>query len=79
MSVSSEADPQGGQGSAWAAGVAAQRGGPGQLERQAGERVDGHRPPPVGERWQEAVITPNEEYLLKDTWIGHYEVLPRPG
>jgi hypothetical protein len=27
MSVSSEADPEGGQGSAWVAGVAAQRGG----------------------------------------------------
>jgi heme-degrading monooxygenase HmoA len=30
----------------------------------------------AGERWQEAVITPDEEHLLKDTWIGHYEVLP---
>jgi heme-degrading monooxygenase HmoA len=29
----------------------------------------------AGERWQEAVITPDEEHLLKDTWIGHYEVL----
>jgi hypothetical protein len=29
----------------------------------------------AGERWQEAVITPEEEHLLKDTWIGHYEVL----
>jgi heme-degrading monooxygenase HmoA len=29
----------------------------------------------VGERWQEAVIAPEEEHLLKDTWIGHYEVL----
>jgi heme-degrading monooxygenase HmoA len=28
----------------------------------------------AGERWQEAVITPEEEHLLKDTWIGHYEV-----
>ena len=27
MSVSSEADPEGGEGSAWVAGVAAQRGG----------------------------------------------------
>jgi heme-degrading monooxygenase HmoA len=29
----------------------------------------------AGERWQEAVITPDEEHLLKNTWIGHYEVL----
>ena len=29
----------------------------------------------AGERWQEAVITPDEEHLLKDTWIGHYEAL----
>jgi heme-degrading monooxygenase HmoA len=27
----------------------------------------------AGERWQEAVITPDEEHLLKETWIGHYE------
>jgi heme-degrading monooxygenase HmoA len=33
----------------------------------------------AGERWQEAVITPDEEHLLKDTWIGHYEILPIPG
>jgi heme-degrading monooxygenase HmoA len=33
----------------------------------------------AGERWQEAVITPDEAHLLKDTWIGHYEVLPTPG
>jgi heme-degrading monooxygenase HmoA len=32
----------------------------------------------AGERWQEAVITPDEERLLKDTWNGHYEVLPTP-
>jgi heme-degrading monooxygenase HmoA len=32
----------------------------------------------AGERWQQAVITPDEEHLLKDTWIGHYEVLPTP-
>jgi heme-degrading monooxygenase HmoA len=25
----------------------------------------------AGERWQEAVITPDEEHLLKDTRIGH--------
>jgi heme-degrading monooxygenase HmoA len=30
----------------------------------------------AGDRWQEAVITPDEEHLLKETWIGHYEVLP---
>lgn len=28
----------------------------------------------AGERWQEAVIAPEEEHLLKETWIGHYEV-----
>jgi heme-degrading monooxygenase HmoA len=32
----------------------------------------------AGERWQEAVIAPNEEKLLKATWIGHYDVLPMP-
>ena len=30
----------------------------------------------AGERWQEAVITPDEEHLLKDTWIGHHDVPP---
>jgi hypothetical protein len=29
----------------------------------------------AGERWQEAVITPDEEHLLKDTWISHYETI----
>jgi heme-degrading monooxygenase HmoA len=29
----------------------------------------------AGERWQEAVISPEEEDLLKETWIGHYEVM----
>ena len=29
----------------------------------------------AGEQWQEAVIAPEEAHLLKDTWIGHYEVL----
>jgi heme-degrading monooxygenase HmoA len=29
----------------------------------------------AGERWQEAVITPEEEHLLKETWIGHYDVI----
>src|SRR5215208_3505418 len=29
----------------------------------------------AGERWQEAVIAPNEEHLLKETWIGHYEAM----
>jgi heme-degrading monooxygenase HmoA len=29
----------------------------------------------AGERWQEAVIAPEEERLLKDTRIGHYEVI----
>jgi hypothetical protein len=32
----------------------------------------------AGERWQEALITPDEEHLLKDTWIGHYDALPTP-
>jgi hypothetical protein len=32
----------------------------------------------AGERWQQAVITPDEEHLLKDTWTGHYEVFPAP-
>jgi heme-degrading monooxygenase HmoA len=32
----------------------------------------------AGERWQEAVIAPDEEHLLKDTWIGHYDVLLIP-
>jgi heme-degrading monooxygenase HmoA len=29
----------------------------------------------AGERWQEAVIAPGEEHLLKDTRIEHYDVL----
>jgi heme-degrading monooxygenase HmoA len=29
----------------------------------------------AGERWQEAVTTPDEAHLLQDTWIGHYELL----
>jgi heme-degrading monooxygenase HmoA len=29
----------------------------------------------AGERWEEAVIAPEEEHLLKDTWIGHYEAM----
>ncbi len=33
----------------------------------------------AGERWQEAVITPDEEHLLEQTWIGHYEVIETPG
>jgi heme-degrading monooxygenase HmoA len=33
----------------------------------------------AGERWQEAVIEPDEEHLLKDTWIQHYETLQEPG
>ena len=32
----------------------------------------------AGERWQEAVITPDEAHLLKDTWIGHYEAFETP-
>ena len=33
----------------------------------------------AGERWQDAVIAPDKEHLLKDTWIAHYEVLPMSG
>jgi hypothetical protein len=29
----------------------------------------------AGERWQEAVITLDEEHLLKDSWIEHYETI----
>jgi hypothetical protein len=29
----------------------------------------------AGEQWQEAVIAPEDAHLLKDTWIGHSEVL----
>ena len=32
----------------------------------------------AGEHWQEAVIAPDEEHLLKDTWIGHYEAMSTP-
>jgi heme-degrading monooxygenase HmoA len=32
----------------------------------------------AGERWQEAVVAPGEEHLLRETWIGHYELLPTP-
>jgi len=32
----------------------------------------------AGERWEEAVIAPEEEHLLKDTWIGHYEAMSIP-
>ena len=33
----------------------------------------------AGESWQEAVIAPGEEELLRETWIGHYDVLPTGG
>jgi heme-degrading monooxygenase HmoA len=33
----------------------------------------------AGEDWQEAVITAEEEHLLKQTRIVHYEVLPTSG
>jgi heme-degrading monooxygenase HmoA len=29
----------------------------------------------AGESWREAVITPEEEELLKETWIQHYDVI----
>jgi heme-degrading monooxygenase HmoA len=32
----------------------------------------------AGERWEEAVITPDEEHMLEATWIGHYEVIDTP-
>ncbi len=32
----------------------------------------------AGERWQEAVVAPGEEHLLRETWIGHYELIPTP-
>jgi len=32
----------------------------------------------AGERWQEAAITPDEEHLVKDTRMGHYEALATP-
>ena len=33
----------------------------------------------AGERWQEAVIAPDEEHLLKSTWIEHYEAIDPSG
>jgi heme-degrading monooxygenase HmoA len=33
----------------------------------------------AGERWQEAVIAPDEQHLLKETWIQHYDALQEPG
>ena len=33
----------------------------------------------AGEHWDQAVISPEEEHLLKETWIGHYEMLPLDG
>ena len=33
----------------------------------------------AGERWQEAVIAPDEEHLLKGTWIEHYEAIDTSG
>jgi heme-degrading monooxygenase HmoA len=32
----------------------------------------------AGDQWQEAVIAPDEEHLLKETWIGHYDVFSTP-
>jgi heme-degrading monooxygenase HmoA len=32
----------------------------------------------AGERWQEAVITPDEEHMLEATSIAHYDVIPTP-
>ncbi|HEY7620321.1 MAG TPA: hypothetical protein VH834_11140 [Solirubrobacteraceae bacterium] len=33
----------------------------------------------AGDGWEAAVITPDEEHLLKETWIGHYEHFPASG
>jgi antibiotic biosynthesis monooxygenase (ABM) superfamily enzyme len=33
----------------------------------------------AGEHWQEAVITPDEEHLLRETWIGHYDLVVPAG
>ena len=33
----------------------------------------------AGECWQEAVIAPDEEHLLEDTWIRHYDAVLEPG
>ena len=33
----------------------------------------------AGEQWQQAVIAPEEEHLLEQTWIGHYEALQVTG
>ena len=33
----------------------------------------------AGERSQEAVIAPDEEHLLKSTWIEHYEAIDPSG
>jgi hypothetical protein len=38
----------------------------------------GRRPRPTDPSKETAVITPDEEHLLEDTWIGHYEVLLTP-
>lgn len=32
----------------------------------------------AGERWEEAVITSDEQHLLKKTWIEHYEGVRGP-
>jgi heme-degrading monooxygenase HmoA len=31
----------------------------------------------AGEHWQQAVIAPDEEHPLADTWIQHYDLRPR--
>ena len=33
----------------------------------------------AGERWEAAVIAPDEGHLLKGTWIEHYETLDDSG
>ena len=33
----------------------------------------------AGECWQEAVIAPDEQHLLKETWIQHYDALQESG
>jgi heme-degrading monooxygenase HmoA len=29
----------------------------------------------AGEQWQEAVITPDDEHLIRDSWISHYKAI----
>ena len=33
----------------------------------------------AGEHWQDAVVTEDEEHLLKSVWIRHYDGIATPG